>query len=313
MIVALAGGVGGARLANGLAGVLQPGELLVAVNVGDDFEHLGLTICPDIDTVTYTLAGLNDRERGWGVKNESWAFMDTLRKLGGPDWFALGDRDLAKHVLRTDRLRRGDTLTAITQDIARACGIVQTIVPVSDDPVRSIVETDEGALLFQDYFVRRRCEPVFRGIRYEGAETARPAPTLLAALEDPALEAIVICPSNPVLSIGPLLAVPGVAEALRRRRAPCIAVSPFIGGEAVKGPAAKIMRELGIAPGAAALAKPYAGIVDAILCDYDDPGAGTTMDGIRLIAADTLMRDDIGQRRLARVALALAAMLRKRA
>ncbi|MBS0285547.1 MAG: 2-phospho-L-lactate transferase [Proteobacteria bacterium] len=313
MIVALAGGVGGARLANGLAGVLQPGELLVAVNVGDDFEHLGLTICPDIDTVTYTLAGLNDRERGWGVKNESWAFMYTLRKLGGPDWFALGDRDLAEHVRRTDRRRRGDTLTAITQDIARACGIVQTIVPVSDDPVRSIVETDEGALLFQDYFVRRRCEPVFRGIRYEGAETARPAPTLLAALEDPALEAIVICPSNPVLSIGPLLAVPGVAEALRRRRAPCIAVSPFIGGEAVKGPAAKIMRELGIAPGAAALAKPYAGIVDAILCDYDDPGAGTTMDGIRLIAADTLMRDDIGQRRLARVALALAATLRKRA
>ncbi len=311
MIVALAGGVGGARLANGLAGVLQPGELLVAVNVGDDFEHLGLTICPDIDTVTYTLAGLNDRERGWGVKEESWAFMDTLRKLGGPDWFALGDRDLAKHVLRTDRLRRGDTLTAITQDIARACGIVQTIVPVSDDPVRSIVETDEGALPFQDYFVRRRCEPVFRGIRYEGAETARPAPALLAALDDPALEAIVICPSNPVLSIGPLLAVPGIADALRRRRAPCIAVSPCIGGEAVKGPAAKIMRELGIAPGAAALAKPYAGIVDAILCDYDDPGAGTTMDGIRLIAADTLMRDDIGQRRLARVALALAAMLRK--
>lgn len=313
MIVALAGGVGGARLANGLAGVLQPGELLVAVNVGDDFEHLGLTICPDIDTVTYTLAGLNDRERGWGVKDESWAFMDTLRKLGGPDWFALGDRDLAKHVLRTDRLRRGDTLTAITQDIARACGIVQTIVPVSDDPVRSIVETDEGALPFQDYFVRRRCEPVFRGIRHEGAEVARPAPALLAALDDPALEAILICPSNPVLSIGPLLAVPGVAEALRRRRAPCVAVSPFIGGEAVKGPAAKIMRELGIAPGAAALAKPYAGIVDAILCDYDDPGAGTTMDGVRLIAADTLMRDDIGQRRLARVALALAATLRKRA
>lgn len=237
--------------------------------------------------------------------------MDTLRKLGGPDWFALGDRDLAKHVLRTDRLRRGDTLTAITQDIARACGIVQTIVPVSDDPVRSIVETDEGALPFQDYFVRRRCEPVFRAIRYEGAEAARPAPALLAALEDPALEAIVICPSNPVLSIGPLLAVPGVAEALRRRRAPCVAVSPFIGGEAVKGPAAKIMRELGIVPGAAALAKPYAGIVDAILCDYDDPGAGTMIDGIRLIAADTLMRDDIGQRRLARVALALAATLRK--
>lgn len=312
MIVALAGGVGGARLANGLAAIVPPGALLIAVNVGDDFEHLGLTICPDIDTVTYTLAGLNDRERGWGIKDETWSFMETIRKLGGADWFALGDRDLAKHVLRTDRLRRGETLTAITQDIARACGITQAIVPASDDPVRSIIETDEGALPFQDYFVRRRCEPVFRGIRYDGAATARPAPALVAALNDPALEAIVICPSNPVLSIGPMLAIPGIAEALRQRRAPCVAISPFIGGEAVKGPAAKIMRELGVDPGAAALAAPYAGIADMILCDYDDPGAGTVVGGIPLVAAETLMRDDAGQRRLARVALALAATLRKR-
>ena len=298
MIVALAGGVGGARLANGLAAIVPPGALLIAVNVGDDFEHLGLTICPDIDTVTYTLAGLNDRERGWGIKDETWSFMATIRKLGGADWFALGDRDLAKHVLRTDRLRRGETLKAI--------------VPASDDPVRSIIETDEGALPFQDYFVRRRCEPVFRGIRYDGAESARPAPALIAALHDPALEAIVICPSNPVLSIGPMLAIPGIAEALRQRRAPCVAISPFIGGEAVKGPAAKIMRELGVDPGAAALAAPYAGIVDMILCDYDDPGAGTVVNDIPLVAAETLMRDDAGQRRLARVALALAATLRKR-
>lgn len=313
MIVALAGGVGGARLANGLAQVLAPGDLLVAVNVGDDFEHLGLTICPDIDTVTYTLAGLNDAVRGWGVKDETWSFMATLRELGGPDWFALGDRDLAKHVLRTDRLRRGESLTAITADIARSCGITQRIVPITDDPVRSIVETDEGPLPFQDYFVRRRCEPVFRTIRFDGAEAAKPSPALLDALAHPALEAVIICPSNPVLSIGPILAVPGIADALRASAAPCVAVSPFIGGEAVKGPAAKIMRELGIEPGAAALARPYAGLVDAILCDENDPAAGTVVDDIRMVASDTLMRDDAGQQRLARECLALAGGLRSAA
>jgi LPPG:FO 2-phospho-L-lactate transferase len=310
VIVALAGGVGGARLANGLAAILPPGELMVAVNVGDDFEHLGLTICPDIDTVTYTLAGLNDRTRGWGVKDETWCFMEALRALGGPDWFALGDCDLAKHVLRSERLRRGESLSAITADFAAACGITQAVVPVSDDPVRSVIATDEGDLPFQDYFVRRRCEPVFRGIRYEGVENARPAPALLAALADPALEAIVICPSNPVLSIGPILAIPGIAEALRARSAPCIAVSPFIGGEAVKGPAAKILRQLGKAPGAAAIAGPYAGLVDAILCDHGDRDAGKTIAGIRLVAADTLMADDAGQQRLARECLTLAAQLR---
>jgi LPPG:FO 2-phospho-L-lactate transferase len=309
VIVALAGGVGGARLANGLAAILPPGELTVGVNVGDDFEHLGLTICPDIDTVTYTLAGLNDRTRGWGVKDETWSFMATLRALGGPDWFALGDRDLAKHVLRSDRLRRGDSLSTITADIAAACGIKHSIVPVSDDPVRSVIATDEGDLPFQDYFVRRRCEPVFRGIRYEGAETARAAPALLAALADPGLEAVVICPSNPVLSIGPILAIPGIAEALHRRSAPCIAVSPFIGGEAIKGPAAKILRELGETPGAAALTGPYAGLVDVVLCDHADADAGKTIGGIRLVAANTLMADDAGQQRLARECLALAAQL----
>lgn len=254
--------------------------------------------------------GLNDRTRGWGVKDETWSFMDTLRALGGPDWFALGDRDLAKHVLRSERLRRGESLSAITTDLAAACGIRQAVVPASDDPVRSVISTDEGALPFQDYFVRRRCEPVFKGIRYEGAASARSAPALLTSLVDPALEAIVICPSNPVLSIGPILAIPGIAAALRARSAPCIAVSPFIGGEAVKGPAAKILRELGEAPGAAALTGPYAGLVDAILCDHGDPDAGKTIAGMRLVAADTLMADDAGQQRLARECLALAAQLR---
>lgn len=312
MIAALAGGVGGARLANGLATILPPGALTVVVNVGDDFEHMGLYICPDIDTVTYTLAGLNDRERGWGVKGETWNFMDAVRKLGGPDWFALGDRDLAKHVLRSERLRQGERLSLITADIASASGIVQFVVPASDDPVRSIVDTDEGQLGFQDYFVRRRCEPAFRSIRFEGAEAARPAPALLAALAAPDLEAVVICPSNPVLSIGPILAIPGVSAALRAASAPRIAVSPFIGGEAVKGPAAKIFRELGVVPGAAAVAGFYAGLVDAIMCDFSDPDAGKTVAGIEIVGGDTLMRDDAGQQRLADDCRKLAAELRAR-
>lgn len=300
MILALAGGVGGARLANGLAKLLAPGELTVAVNVGDDFTHLGLPICPDIDTVTYTLAGRNDYARGWGVADESWAFMDELRALGGPGWFSLGDRDLAKHVLRGEWRRQGQSLSQVTAAFARAQGIVQKIVPMSDDPVRSIVLTDEGELPFQDYFVRRRCEPRFMAIRFEGAAQAQMSPGLATALSDPALEAIVICPSNPILSIGPFLSVPPIAAALRARKVPCVAVSPFIGGEAIKGPAAKIMRELGATPGAACLVDFYHEIVDAVLCDAADPAAGQTLRGIVFHAADTLMTDDAGQLRLAR-------------
>lgn len=309
MILALAGGVGGARLANGLAQVLSPGELTVAVNVGDDFTHLGLPICPDIDTVTYTLAGRNNRELGWGLSGETWAFMDELKALGGPDWFNLGDRDLAKHALRGEWLRQGQSLSEVTAELAGRQGIAQTIVPMSDDPVRSVVLTDEGELPFQDYFVRRRCEPRFVSIRFAGAERARMAPGLARALADPALEAIVVCPSNPVLSIGPFLAVPEIAAALRAARVPCVAVSPFIGGEAVKGPAAKIMRELGEQPGAGCLTRHYAGIVDAVLCDQGDPAAGQRIDGIAFHAADTLMRDDADQQRLAREVLAAARSL----
>lgn len=305
MILALAGGVGGARLANGLANVLKPGELTVAVNVGDDFTHLGLPVCPDIDTVTYTLANRNNRELGWGVSGETWAFMDELKALGGPDWFNLGDRDLAKHVLRGEWLRQGWSLSQITAELARRQGITQAIVPMSDEPVRSMVLTDEGELPFQDYFVRRRCEPRFLSIRFVGAEQAKISPGLAEVLADPALEAIVICPSNPVLSIGPFLAVAGIAAELRARRVPCVAVSPFIGGEAVKGPAAKIMRELGEEPGAACLVRHYAGIVDAVLCDHADPAVGRVIDGMAFYAADTLMRNDADQQRLARKALAL--------
>lgn len=311
MIVALAGGVGGARLANGLAAIRGAGEVLVAVNIGDDFTHMGLAICPDIDTVTYTLAGLNDHARGWGVAGETWSFMDAMAGLGGPDWFALGDRDLALHVHRTHRLQQGESLSAVTAGVAKALGIAQMIVPVSDDPVRSLVDTDRGELAFQDYFVRHRCEPAFRGIRFEGADAARPNPALIAALASERLEAIVICPSNPLLSIAPILAIPGIADALRNRRAPCIAVSPFIGGQAVKGPAAKILHELGEAAGARFVAGQYSGMVDAILCDHADPDAGETVAGVELVAADTLMDGPAGQRRLAGLCMDQAAAMRR--
>jgi LPPG:FO 2-phospho-L-lactate transferase len=306
VIVALAGGVGGAKLAQGLQAALPAGALTVIVNTGDDFEHLGLAICPDLDTVTYTLGGLNDRVRGWGVHGESWAFMDALKRLGGEDWFLLGDQDLATHVLRTQALRSGRTLSQVTAEASARLGSDARILPMSDDPVRSVVETDEGALPFQHYFVRRRCEPRFTGIRFEGAEHAKPAPGVIEALEDPALEAIILCPSNPVLSIAPILAVPGIAERLRTRRAPCVAVSPFIGGRAVKGPAAKIMEELGLAPDAPTLAQRYEGLIDGLVIDAQDAPAA-----LPCLATDTLMRDEADQARLAAETLAFARSLGK--
>ena len=312
MIVVLAGGVGGARFANGLAALLGAGELTVAVNVGDDFDHLGLRICPDLDTVTYTLANLNNRELGWGQVGETWSFMDAIRKLGGPDWFNLGDRDLATHILRTHRLNAGEPLSAIVADFAAQRGIVQRILPVTDDPLRTKVMTDEGELDFQDYFVRRRCEPVFRSIRFAGAESARAHPEVLAALADPALEAILIAPSNPLLSLAPILAVAEISEALRRRAVPCVAVSPFIAGQAIKGPAAKILRELGIEPGPAAIADHFGPLIDGLVIDNGDPvdfpvgGAGPA-----LLRTDILMDGDGGQQRLAGEVLAFARSLRR--
>jgi len=304
MIVALAGGVGGAKLAAGLAAVLPPGDLTVVVNTGDDFVHLGLAISPDIDTVAYTLAGLNDRTQGWGLAGESWHFMSALERLGGAQWFRLGDKDLATHVERTRRLQR-ETLSAITADFATRLGIRQHIVPMSDDRVSTIVDTDEGELAFQDYFVRRRCEPHFRGIRFDGLADALPSAGLIAALDDPALEAIVICPSNPLLSIEPILALAGIGETLRRRSVPLIAVSPFIGGEAVKGPAAKIMRELGLVPTPAAVAARYDGLLDGLVIDHAD-AAAPAPEGVTLLVTDSLMRDAPDQARLAQEVIQFA-------
>jgi len=307
VILALAGGVGGARLARGLAAVLPPEKLTIAVNTGDDFEHLGLLVCPDIDTVCYTLAGINNPAQGWGLDGESWAFMDALAALGGENWFNLGDRDLATHVLRTS-LAGTHSLSHITAMLAGRMGIAHSIVPMSDDRVRTIVDTDEGELPFQLYFVRRRAEPIFRGIRFDGIAAARPSAGLLDAIDDPALDAIILCPSNPVLSIAPILALPGIRARLAERGVPIVAVSPFIGGRAIKGPAAKIMGEIGIATTPSGLASYYDGLLDGIVIDRTD--ADAVANGTALYVTDTLMHGGDDQKRLAAETLAFAYSLR---
>jgi len=269
-VLALSGGIGGAKLALGLYRVLPPGALTVVANTGDDFEHLGLLISPDIDTLLYTLAGLDNPELGWGRRDETWTFMKALGDLGGETWFNLGDGDLATHVERTRRLATGESLSKITDDFRRRLGISGRLLPMSDDPVRTRLRTAEGWLDFQDYFVRLRCTPVVREITFAGAEKARGQPAFLAALADENLRAVVICPSNPFISIDPILALPGVREALLACPAPVVAVSPIIGGKAVKGPTAKMMTELGLPVGAAAVARHYGDIVDHYVADEMD-------------------------------------------
>jgi LPPG:FO 2-phospho-L-lactate transferase len=309
-ILALAGGVGGAKLAEGLAAVLPPGGLTVAVNVGDDFEHLGVRISPDIDTVTYTLSGLNNQEQGWGLAGETWNLMTSLERLGGETWFRLGDKDMATHIERTRRLKAGETLSEITLDFARRLGIQQPIVPVSDDPVRTMVTTDQGILAFQDYFVRLRCAPRIEKLEFIGAADATPSPAFAAALEAPDLQAIIVCPSNPFLSIQPILSIAGVREALDRRRVPMIAVSPIIGGEAVKGPAAKIMNELGMVVSSAGVASFYGALLDGLMIDTVDARLKDEIAGPAIRVTDTMMRNADDRRRLARAALAFAERLR---
>jgi len=307
-VVALSGGIGGAKLALGLYRVLPPDTLTVIVNTGDDFEHLGLHICPDLDTTLYTLAGLANAELGWGRRDETWTFMQTLEALGGETWFRLGDADLALHVERTQRLKGGASLSAIAADLARRLGIEAAIVPVSDDPIRTRIATGDVELAFQDYFVRRRCAPRVQEITYQGAAAARLAPPALAALQSAALEAIIICPSNPYLSLDPLLAVPQLLPAVRAARVPVIAVTPLIGGEAVKGPTAKIMRELGIAPTPYAIAQHYEAWIDAFVLDRADAAQATAFD-IPVHVTDTLMKSVGDRERLAREVLAFAATL----
>lgn len=267
LVVALSGGVGGAKLALGLSRIVPPEELLVVANTGDDFEHLGLSISPDIDTLTYVLAGLDNPVTGWGRRDETWSFMETIGKLGGPDWFRLGDRDLALHVERTRRLRAGETLSQITGDICRRLGITASVLPMSDDQVRTRVRSDSGWIDFQDYFVRQQCRPVVRELAFDGVAEARPQPAVIAALGGGRVRAVVICPSNPFISIEPILAVPGMRAAIAACGAPVVAVSPIVGGRAVKGPTAKMMQELGLPVSSATVAARYGALLDGYVAD----------------------------------------------
>ena len=319
MILALAGGVGGAKLAAGLQAALDtPGDLLTVVNTGDDFEHLGLSICPDLDTVMYTLSGRANPETGWGLAGETWQFLEALGTLGGEDWFRLGDRDLATHVERTRRLRAGETLSEVTSHLAARLGVPSRIAPMSDDPVRTVVETPDGDLPFQEYFVRRRCEPAVRGLRFEGAPEARMSAAFEAALADPTLEAVVVCPSNPYLSVDPILAIPGVRAALAGCAAPVVAVSPIVGGRAIKGPAAKIMEELGVEVSAATVADRYRDLLDGFVLDETDRALAAAIEsadmgaGLRVRVEQTVMRTDEDRARLATSVLGFARLLRER-
>lgn len=308
MILALAGGVGGARLASGLALALAPGELAIAVNVGDDFEHLGVSISPDLDTVMYTLAGLHHRENGWGRADETWNFMQTLERLGGETWFRLGDRDLAVHVERTRRLRAGEPLSAITAAFFARLGVAHTVFPVTDARLRTVVDTDAGELAFQDYFVRLRCEPVVCGFRFDGAADALPSPALARLLEAGALEAVILCPSNPWLSVAPMLAVRRLRAFLESKHVPLVAVSPIVAGGAVKGPAAKIMAELGIETSALGIARHYGTLVDGWIIDAQDAALAPQLAqlGCSVDCIDTLMTSPDRSRQVATGAVALA-------
>ncbi len=305
-IAALCGGVGGAKLALGLSRL--PGtSLTVIVNTGDDFEHLGLHISPDIDTVVYTLGGLADAERGWGRADESWNFMESIGQLGGETWFRLGDRDLAMHIERTRALRHGTSLTDFTNGTAKRLGIAATVLPMTNHCVETVIFTDEGELSFQKYFVGLKCAPAISRITFQGADRAAPSDQVLSALKDPELAAVIICPSNPYLSIDPILALAEIRKTLCDVSAPIIAVSPLIGGRAVKGPTAKIMAELGVPLTDAAIAQHY-GFIDGLIVD------GTGLDEscrleIPVHRTATLMHDLEDRDRLARESLKFASRL----
>lgn len=306
-IVALAGGVGGAKLVHGLAQLGAP-ALTAIVNTGDDFEHLGLPIWPDIDTVLYTLAGIANRSQGWGIERESWAFMDQLERLDLPTWFRLGDRDLATHVQRRRLLDEGVRPTEIVAELARRLGAAGTVLPMSDSPVRTMVATVDGELPFQDYFVRLRCEVAVSGFRFAGIESATVTSEITTALSAPDLRAIVLCPSNPYVSIDPILSVVGMRDALESSSAPLVAVSPIIAGSAVKGPAAKMLRELGQDVSAFGIARHYGGLVDGFVIDEADRGLAAAIEalGMSVLVAPTLMHDDADRRLLAANCLSFA-------
>lgn len=303
-VVALAGGVGGARLADGLAQTLPPHSLTIIVNTGDDFEHLGLTICPDLDTVCYTLAGIANPVTGWGRSGETFQALETLADLGGPTWFRLGDKDLGLHLERTLRKKSGQSLSQITQHICKSFAIPVTIMPMSDDAVSTWVYTTEGAMPFQEYFAQRECKPKVTGFRFEGAQQAAPAPGALQAIQD--ADFVVICPSNPWVSVDPILAVPGMLSALKSKKVS--AISPIIGGQTVKGPAAKMYAEMGIKPSAFSVAKHYQSLLNGFILDNQDANLEDEISGLglRTLVTNTWMKTSLDRRELARDVLQFA-------
>jgi LPPG:FO 2-phospho-L-lactate transferase len=302
-VAVLSGGVGGARFVRGLVDAVDPSGVTVIGNVGDDLEVLGLHISPDLDSILYALADLNDEERGWGRANETWNALEAAAELGGDAWFRLGDRDLGLHLVRTDALRRGESLSAATAGLAKALGIEVRILPATDDRLRTWIQTDAGELEFQDWFVRRGHKDEVLGVRYEGAEDARAAPGVLEALAEADL--ILIAPSNPFVSIGPVLAVQEIRAAITNRRVPSVAVSPLIAGRAVKGPADRMLNRLAGGTGPAQVASCYKGLIDALV--YDESDGEVELD-VRSIVTRTLMSDADARRRLAEAALSPAAV-----
>jgi LPPG:FO 2-phospho-L-lactate transferase len=304
-VAVLSGGVGGARFVQGLLDAVEPTGVTVIGNVGDDLELFGLHVSPDIDTLLYTLGGVADEERGWGRAGETWNALETAGALGAEAWFQLGDKDLGLHLARAEALQRGEPLSAVTERFARALGIKARILPATDDRLRTWIQTDDGELSFQEWFVHQRHEPEVLGVRFEGADTARPAPGVLDALAQADL--VVIAPSNPFVSIGPVLAVQEIRTAITNRRVPSVAVSPLVGGKAVKGPADKMMKRLTGGTGPLQVTSCYKGLIDALV--YDEADGEVELD-VRPIVTKTLMTDAASRRRLAEAALEAAAALR---
>jgi len=299
--IALTGGVGGAKLALGLTQLLTPDEIAFIVNTGDDFEHLGLHVSPDIDTLVYTLSGESNTDLGWGRRGETWQFMRALKQFGGETWFNLGDLDLAMHIERTQRLHKGATLTQTTQQLATALGVKYPVLPMSDAPVRTMIGTADGELAFQHYFVRDRCAPAVTGFRFAGAPDAVPTREIESRFEDHALAGVIICPSNPFVSVDPMLAVPGMRERLKRIGVPIVAVSPIVAGTAIKGPTAKMMTELSIPNDAVSVARHYRGLIDGFVIDQQDAALEPTIAalGIATVVTQTVMLSLADRRQLA--------------
>ena len=311
-VLALSGGVGGAKLALGLAKILTAQQLTIVANTADDFEHLGLTISPDLDTVMYTLAGRNNLEQGWGFADESWQAMEMLKTYDAPTWFQLGDKDIATHLVRRQMLADGQTLSQVTEHLCRQLGITHPLLPMSDDAVRTWVSTANGELPFQTYFVRERCQPAVRGFRFEGITTARPQPQFMAQLNDPFLSTILICPSNPFVSIGPILALAGVRNAMRNSAAPVIAISPIVAGAAIKGPTAKMMVETKMPVSALGVAEHYGDLLDGYVIDEADADQAKDIErmGIAVHVTQTVMHSLQDRIDLSRTTLKFAARLK---